>query len=295
MKNRIRLINGEELTYIEKGEGKKTIILLHSIFFTSIYFTPLLNKLEKEYKLFAIDLRGFGDSTYYRRIEDITDFSDDLNIFIKLKNIEKPLIIGWGLGGIVALDFSSKFTNIPDKIILLNSLSHQGLPIFKTNEEGKVLIGEKFESANEMEAHLKNTNLVIKSLLEKDYDLFKNAMNEKFKLTNIEEEWYFDSFKQRNAVDLYWAIANFNLSNTHNFYTSGKQSIFRIKAPIMNVIGLEDTAIKNSVAVQNYRALPNQSVLIKYEDSKHQIVLDNVLRLVEDIKKFDNELITVKK
>lgn len=289
MKNKVRLLNGEELSYLEKGKGSKTIIFLHSIYFTSLYFTPLLEALEDDYKLYAIDLRGFGDSTYYRAINDITEFADDINLFIKAKEIEKPIIVGWGLGGVVALDFSSKFTKVLDKIILINSFSHQGHPLFKTNNEGRVIVGEKFESQNEMKEFITEKDELINALVKQDKNKFKINLFNKFELKDIPEEWINDSLKQRNICDIFWALANLNLSGTHNFYTSGKHGIYRIRIPVLHIIGLEDKFVKGSVALKNYRALQQQSKLIKYENSKHQIILDNVSELRKDIIEFLEE------
>jgi len=289
MKNKITLLNGEELSYIQMGKGSKTLIFLHSTFFTSLYFIPLLEKLKSGYNLYAIDLRGYGDSTYFRAINDISDFADDINLFIKAKKIEKPILIGWGLGGVVALDFSSKFTKVLDKLILINSYSHQGNPLFKNNKEGKVLVGEKFESKNEMKEFLMENNLLINSLVNKDYEKFVERINDKYELEDIETSWYEDSFKQKNITDIFWALANFNLSGTHNFYTSGKQGIYRIRIPVLNIVGLNDKVVKTSESMQNYRGLKQQSILIKYENSKHQTVLDSTERLKLDIVNFVEE------
>lgn len=289
MKNKVRLLNGEELSYIEKGKGSKTIIFLHSIYFTSLYFTPLLKALEDEYKLYAIDLRGYGDSTYYRKINDITEFADDINLFIKAKNIEKPIIVGWGLGGVVALDFSSKFTKILDRVILINSFSHQGHPLFKTNKDGKVLVGEKFESKAEMEEFIIGKNELINSIINKEKLTFEKAIEKTFDLKKYQDEWILDSLKQRNVLDVIWALANFNLSGTHNFYTSGKQGIYRIRIPVLHIIGLNDHVVKSSESLRNFRALQEQSKLIKYENGKHQIVLDSIEDLRTDIINFVEE------
>lgn len=286
MKERIRLLNGEELSYLELGSGDRTIIFIHSIYFTSIYFSPLMDELKNKYKMYAIDLRGFGDSTYYRKIEVINDFSEDLNYFIKALNIENPVIVGWGLGGLVAMQYASKFTKALDSLVLINSFSNQGLPMFKKNKDGKLLVGSKFKTKEELENFLYNEQTTVSSLLKEDYFLFKNNIKKKYSLEFINEEWIKDSFKQRNIVDVYWAMLHFNLSSSHNFYASGTQAVQRIRARSLHIVSLKDQVVKNSTSIQNYRVLQFNGELIKYEDSKHHTVLDSTKQLSKDMIAF---------
>ena len=77
-KEKVRLINGEELAYIKHGTGKKNLIALHGRYYTSLYFETLMKELENEFTIYAVDLRGFGDSSYYREVKNTGNFAKDL-------------------------------------------------------------------------------------------------------------------------------------------------------------------------------------------------------------------------
>ena len=86
-KRQIVLKNGEVIHYLEQGAGEKTLVLIHGNFSSSVHWTPLLERLPKTIKVIAPDLRGYGDSTYYRRITSLKDFADDIYLFLQAKKI----------------------------------------------------------------------------------------------------------------------------------------------------------------------------------------------------------------
>lgn len=289
MKSNITLINGESLSYIEMGQGNKVIIALHGTHFTSQYFKPLFEKLKDDYKLYAIDLRGHGDSTYFRSIENTGDLAEDVKLFIKAFEIKDPIIIGWELGAGVALDFAARFTNIPSKIVLINGISHRGEPIFMRNENGKMQVGHIFDNQKDMAESKIKHNDIVRSITNNDYETFKELFNNRYPTTNgitIPEEWIKDSFKQKDILDLPWALSHFNLSDTHNFYTPGIQTINRIKIPILHLWGEKDNVISKSTIHSVYRAVQDQSKLITYKDAGHLLVLEEAEQLAVDLKAF---------
>lgn len=289
MKSTIRLLNGESLSYIEMGQGDKVIIALHGTHFTSKYFMPLFEKLKDDYKLYAIDLRGHGDSTYYRSIENTGDLAEDIKLFINALKINDPILLGWELGAGVALDFAARFTNIPSKVILINAISHRGNPIFKRNEKGKMQVGHIFENQKDMAESKIKHNQIVNSITNNDYDKFKRLFLEKYvsnKKDLISEEWIKDSFKQKDSLNLCWVLSHFNLSDTHNFYTPGIQTINRIKIPLLHLWGEKDNVIPRSTIHSNYRAVIDQSNLITYVDAGHLLILEEPELVAKDIKEF---------
>lgn len=54
----------------------------------------------------ALDLRGFGESTYNRPCISYQDWAKDIQIFCNFQGINKCFVIGWCLGGGIALKFA---------------------------------------------------------------------------------------------------------------------------------------------------------------------------------------------
>ena len=76
------------------------------------------NELKEKFNILAIDLPGHGYTTgpQVNSIEDYSDFCCEL---IKSLNIELPIFIGHSMGGLIALDLSTKIKN--SKTILMNT------------------------------------------------------------------------------------------------------------------------------------------------------------------------------
>ena len=149
-KKMIELKNGETYAYLEQGKGDHHLILVHGNVSSSVYFKPLLERLPKDIHVYAIDLRGFGDSSYNQQIMSLKDLADDIALFMDALSIPKADVLGWSLGGGVVLEFAAKYQDRLNKLILLNSASYKGYPVFKKDENNQMKIGEIYESREAM-------------------------------------------------------------------------------------------------------------------------------------------------
>ena len=86
-------IGHEELAYVEHGEGSKVLLLIHGNLSSSLHYEPLIKELEKDYKVYAPDLRGFGDSSYNNRFDSIEEIAADIILFIEKLNLKDVNIV----------------------------------------------------------------------------------------------------------------------------------------------------------------------------------------------------------
>ena len=82
-----------KLHYEISGEGKP-LILLHGNGEDMTIFDEALPLLEKHFMVYRIDTRCHGESTKMKEIH-YSLLADDLHAFIKLLNIEKPVVYGF--------------------------------------------------------------------------------------------------------------------------------------------------------------------------------------------------------
>jgi pimeloyl-ACP methyl ester carboxylesterase len=290
-KRQIVLKNGEVISYLEQGIGDETIILIHGNFSSSVHYQPLLERLPKNIRVLAPDLRGYGDSSYYRRITSMIDFAEDMYLFMQAKLVKKAFVVGWSLGGGVALELAANHPEVVKKLVLINSTTHQGYPIFKKNEQGVPQIGEVYQSPEELakdkvqvvpllEAQ-KNQNFAVMSFV------FDKTIYTVGKPTEAQNElWIKESLKQKNLVDADWALATLNMSDVHNFYNAGNQNILKVKCPVLHTWGKKDIVVPEYMVLQNVKALEKQSKLIVYENCGHSPLVDVPDQLTEDILEF---------
>lgn len=80
--NRIS-INGADLHYVAAGKNGSPILLVHGFPETWWTFHKLIPLLAKSHRVFAVDLRGFGDSSSYPGNYDSRTSAEDLHLLIK--------------------------------------------------------------------------------------------------------------------------------------------------------------------------------------------------------------------
>ena len=90
-------INGLNINYEVSGEGTP-VILLHGWLCSLDTMKPIASVLEK-FKVYNVDLPGFGKSDMPEKPFNTNDFGDFLDGFIKGLKIENPILIGHSNGG----------------------------------------------------------------------------------------------------------------------------------------------------------------------------------------------------
>jgi pimeloyl-ACP methyl ester carboxylesterase len=275
---KLDLENGETLAYREVGNGNHILLLVHGNMCSGIHFLPTINRLPPDFKAYLVDLRGFGDSTYHRRIDSIKELSDDLFAFVNKLGIKNFTIVGWSAGGSVCLQFGADYPDIVKKIVLIESVGYTGCPLFKKDEQGKILTGQVYKDREEM-AEDPEVAPCLQAIKNQDFHdmsiLWDRAIYSNRKPLPEDNQLYINAtLKQRNLVDIYWALALFNMSNKHNGYTEGNNRIKEIKAPVLSFWGEKDLIIPEDAARETVEALGNKAELVILKDSGHSPFID---------------------
>jgi len=290
-KRQLVLKNGEVIHYLEQGAGEKTLLLIHGNFSSSMHFTPLLERLPKTIRVVTPDLRGYGDSSYYRRINSLKDFAEDIYLFMQGKKIPKAYIVGWSLGGGVALELAASHPDVVEKMVLINSTTHRGYPIFKKGENNQMLVGQVYESPEELGKDLVQVVPLLEAQKTKNFAVMSWVFDKTIYTVgkpSVEDNtlWINESLKQRNLIDADWALANLNMSSQHNFYNAGTNNISHVKCPILHTWGKKDIVVPEYMVLENVKALEKQSKLVVYEDCGHSPLVDVPDQLTKDILDF---------
>jgi len=291
VKKSIDLSNGETYAYLEQGDGAQTILLIHGNMSSSMHYIPLFKRIPNHYKVYAMDLRGFGDSTYHKKINHLRDYAEDIKLFMEHLNITKAVTVGWSTGGGVALELAAIYPDLVEKVVLIESTSHKGYPIFKKDTKGTPLVGVPYATREEMGLDPIQVAPAVKAMEEKNTNfmswLWDVAIYTVNKPTPEDNMLYInETLKQRNLVDIDWALATLNMGEGPNFYTQGDNSIKNVKAKILHIWSKKDAVVPNYMLVENYEALKDLSEVIIYENSGHSPLVDNPDQLVMDILKY---------
>ena len=105
-------VNGINLYYETHGTGRP-IILLHGGLMSGETFGPVLPALAQDHQVIVVDLQGHGRTADIDRPIDVRLMADDIAVLIDRLGLDKPDIVGYSLGGGVALFTSVKY---PEKV-----------------------------------------------------------------------------------------------------------------------------------------------------------------------------------
>jgi pimeloyl-ACP methyl ester carboxylesterase len=291
MKKNLLLANGETYAYLESGKGDQVLVLIHGNLSSSVYYQPLLDRLPGTIHVFAPDLRGFGDSSYKTRVVSLKDLADDVALFLDALKIPKAVICGWSLGGGVAMEFAAAYPQRTAKLILIDSTTHKGYPIFKKNAAFQPQVGSIYASSEEMATDPLQVKPVIDALLAKNaafmsyiYDLTIYTKNKPAPEANA--VYIAETLKQRNLADVDYALATLNMGSEPNFYRPGTKTIQNIRCKVLHFWGTLDRTVPEYMVLDNIKALEKQSRYIRFEDCGHSPLVDKPAELAAAIQEF---------
>ena len=254
-------------TYREAGKGKQTILLVHGNMSSSAHFQPLMELLERYFKVYALDMAGFGDSSYNRQIDSIHDFSEDVTEFIVALNLKDLYLVGWSTGGGV--------------------VGVQGYPVFKLDSSLKPDLSKPVYLREDFE----NDAISIKPAL----FAFKNQDRDFFRLVNArtiynivkpsdeDSDVYLEALlKQRNLVDVNVALTNFNMTGTGRLY--------QLRVPIVILHGDHDQVVPIELAMNSKKFIGERAEMVVFENMGHSLLTDDLDRVyVEIVSRIENE------
>ncbi|XP_040989260.1 pheophytinase, chloroplastic isoform X1 [Juglans microcarpa x Juglans regia] len=133
---------GHRIHYVVQGEGSP-VVLIHGFGASAFHWRYNIPELAKKYKVYAIDLLGFGWSDKAIIEYDTLVWRDQLVDFLKEIVKEPAVLVGNSLGGFTALVAA---TGLPEQVVgvaLLNSAGQFGNANSKTDESEETVL-QKF-------------------------------------------------------------------------------------------------------------------------------------------------------
>ena len=108
------------MNYKLDGDGK-TLVFIHGLSDNLLYWEFLASNLKCNYQVLRFDLRGHGESELGTEEITIESYVNDLNNLLDELNMSKINLIGFSLGGAVALDFTIRYPQKVDSLVLMSS------------------------------------------------------------------------------------------------------------------------------------------------------------------------------
>src|SRR6266536_5457065 len=113
-------VNGISLYYEIHGTGKP-LIMLHGGFGTFEMFAALSPALTENYQVIVVDLYGHGRTALTDRPIRFEDMADDIAGLIQHLGLEKADLLGFSLGGAVALQTAIRHPERVNKLVVIST------------------------------------------------------------------------------------------------------------------------------------------------------------------------------
>lgn len=288
---KILLDNGETISYRERYGGEQVVVLVHGNMTSSQHWDVLMDALDPKYKLYALDLRGFGESSYHTRIQGIGDFAADLKGFVDALGLETFHLIGWSTGGAICMQFVADNPGYCEKLVLLASASTRGYPFFGTNADGTPDFQTRLQTIEEVENDAGKTKAVQGLYDSQNREGLKGLWNALIYSHNQPEEkkyneYVTDMLTQRNLADVYHSLNTFNISNLHNGLIQGTNQAKDINIPVLILRGDRDYVVSEAMTQEIVEDLGDNATYIPLTNSGHSPLIDDMSQLTQRIEEF---------
>ncbi|WP_277585206.1 alpha/beta fold hydrolase [Psychrobacillus antarcticus] len=287
----IQLSNGESIAYRVRPGGDETIVLVHGNMTSSKHWDILLESLDKRFTIYAIDLRGFGESTYHNRVQGIKDFADDVSEVVNALDLQNFYLIGWSTGGAISMKYVVDHPGRCKKLVLLASASTRGYPFYGSKEDGTLDMASRLKTVEEIEENPSKT-LVIQGLYDsRNKEGLKAVWNaaiysHKQPVESAYDDYVDDMLTQRNLADVYHALNTFNISGNHNGLNEGTDEAKEITIPVLILRGDRDYVVSEEMTQEIVADLGDNATYIPLINSGHSPLIDDLEQLTNKIEAF---------
>ncbi len=113
-------VDGNKIRYLESGDSKRTLVLVHGLGASSERWSKVIPIFAKQFHVVVPDLIGFGHSD--KPLVDYTPefFLDFLKKFFAVCGVDHPSIIGSSLGGQLSAEYASLYSQNIEKLVLVS-------------------------------------------------------------------------------------------------------------------------------------------------------------------------------
>ncbi|MCU0522531.1 MAG: alpha/beta hydrolase [Anaerolineae bacterium] len=121
--------DGVALFFEEAGRGAPPLLFIHGLGSDATFFAPQLAHFQRDHRVVAVDLRGHGQSDTSQKGYAVAGLADDLAWMAYELGLYRPVLVGHGLGGMLAVECAIRCPQLAAAIVTLD------LPLPATGEE----------------------------------------------------------------------------------------------------------------------------------------------------------------
>lgn len=251
------------MNYKVEGTGKP-VVFIHGLSDNLLFWEFLANNLKNHYQVIRMDLRGHGDTELGNDVITIDILADDLKDLLNKLGIENDVdIIGFSLGGAVALDFAIRYPRMVSSLVLMSSFCRADEYLSNILNQFKEALNNSFEEFYDLILPMVLCPQVIEDNSE-ELEALKVLAS---KTANTQA-----------YIQSVGACLNFNVEN----------NLSQINVPTLILSGKWD-GISLLASQKNLRSKIKNSKLIVFDNVKHNLLVgrnnEEILDILNDFLK----------
>jgi pimeloyl-ACP methyl ester carboxylesterase len=113
-------LNGTRVYFESVGAGRP-VLLLHGWGARAAAMFPILERLQADHAVYAIDFPGFGQSPPPTSAWSVGDYAALVARFLESQSVERVTIVGHSFGGRVAIKLAAEQPDLVERLVLVDS------------------------------------------------------------------------------------------------------------------------------------------------------------------------------
>jgi len=118
MATRVVPIGNAEIAVHERGQGERTIVLIHGLGSYMPVWTHNLEALARDHRVIAIDLPGYGKSSKANHTYSMRFFAQAVRAVIQELGATRPILVGHSMGGQIAMTYALAYPGEVEALVL---------------------------------------------------------------------------------------------------------------------------------------------------------------------------------
>lgn len=121
----ISLVTGIDMAYMETGvQNGRPLIMIHGFSDSSRIWRAAISALQDAFHIYAIDLRGFGQSSKPNQfIYSMTQHAEDIIAFMDAVGLNSACVLGHSMGSMIAQTVAFSEPNRVEKLVLASTMA----------------------------------------------------------------------------------------------------------------------------------------------------------------------------
>jgi len=140
------------LSYLEAGSGDQTLLFIHGWCCDGTFWREQTNAFATRHRIIAVDLRGHGESAKPDQDYMIGGFAEDVAWLCRELDLERPVIVGHSMGGVIALNMARRWPDLMRAVVFVDAgitpFPKQFMPMVDSMIEGLKSPGYRDVAAN---------------------------------------------------------------------------------------------------------------------------------------------------